>query len=109
MAQEAELSDAVLFFDECEAVFSQRGTMLNTLLTSIERFHGLVFLATNKPLDIDEAMHRYGICRIKVQCHKVNVVQAHQQGVHVSPPQLPAALAALEFVPQRRITIQRRH
>jgi SpoVK/Ycf46/Vps4 family AAA+-type ATPase len=32
--------------------------MLNTLLTSIERFHGLVFLATNKPLDIDEAMHR---------------------------------------------------
>ena len=56
--QEAELSDAVLFFDECEAVFSQRGTMLNTLLTSIERFHGLVFLATNKPLDIDEAMHR---------------------------------------------------
>ena len=56
--QEAELSDAVLFFDECEAVFNQRGTMLNTLLTSIERFHGLVFLATNKPLDIDEAMHR---------------------------------------------------
>ena len=52
------MSDAVLFFDECEAVFNQRGTMLNTLLTSIERFHGLVFLATNKPLDIDEAMHR---------------------------------------------------
>jgi hypothetical protein len=24
--QEAELSDAVLFFDECEAVFSHRGT-----------------------------------------------------------------------------------
>ena len=56
--QEAELSDAVLFFDECEAVFRERGTVLNTLLTSIERFSGLVFLATNKPLDIDEAMHR---------------------------------------------------
>lgn len=53
----------MLFFDECEAVFSQRGTMLNTLLTSIERFHGLVFLATNKPLDIDEAMHRQEIGR----------------------------------------------
>ena len=63
VAQEAELSDAVLFFDECEAVFSQRGTMLNTLLTSIERFHSLVFLATNKPLDIDEAMHRQEIGR----------------------------------------------
>ncbi len=56
--QEAELSDAVMFFDECEAVFNQRGTVLNSLLTSIEKFHGLVFLATNKPLDIDEAMHR---------------------------------------------------
>jgi SpoVK/Ycf46/Vps4 family AAA+-type ATPase len=56
--QEAELSDSVMFFDECEAVFNQRGTVLNSLLTSIERFQGLVFLATNKPLDIDEAMHR---------------------------------------------------
>ena len=56
--QEAELSEAIIFFDECEAVFNQRGTVLNSLLTSIERFRGLVFLATNKPLDIDEAMHR---------------------------------------------------
>ncbi len=47
-----------MFFDECEAVFNQRGAVLNSLLTSIERFQGLVFLATNKPLDIDEAMHR---------------------------------------------------
>jgi SpoVK/Ycf46/Vps4 family AAA+-type ATPase len=56
--QEAELSEAIIFFDECEAVFNHRGTVLNSLLTSIERFRGLVFLATNKPLDIDEAMHR---------------------------------------------------
>ena len=56
--QEAELSKAVIFFNECEAVFNQCGTMVNSLLTSIERFRAFVILATNKPLDIDEEMHR---------------------------------------------------
>jgi hypothetical protein len=32
--------------------------MLNTLLTEMERHEGLVFLATNRPYDLDEAMHR---------------------------------------------------
>ena len=32
--------------------------MLNTLLSEIERHEGIVFLATNRPYDLDEAMHR---------------------------------------------------
>lgn len=32
--------------------------MLNALLTEIERHEGIVFLATNRPHDLDEAMHR---------------------------------------------------
>jgi hypothetical protein len=32
--QEAELSDAVLFFDECEAVFSRRGAAYPLIYTS---------------------------------------------------------------------------
>lgn len=32
--------------------------MLNSLLTEIERHQGIVFLATNRPYDLDEAMHR---------------------------------------------------
>lgn len=31
---------------------------MTELLTEIERFEGLVFLATNRPQDLDEAMHR---------------------------------------------------
>lgn len=60
--QEAELSDAVLFFDECEVIFAKReiggNKILNLLLCELERYNGIVFLATNKPLDLDEAMHR---------------------------------------------------
>ena len=32
--------------------------MLNSLLTEIERHEGIVFLATNRPYELDEAMHR---------------------------------------------------
>jgi hypothetical protein len=60
--REAHMSNAVLFFDECEAVFRSRDKggdrLLNALLTEIERHEGIVFLATNRPHDIDEAMHR---------------------------------------------------
>jgi SpoVK/Ycf46/Vps4 family AAA+-type ATPase len=32
--------------------------MLNSLLTEMERHEGIIMLATNRPLDLDEAMHR---------------------------------------------------
>ncbi|DAZ96137.1 TPA: hypothetical protein N0F65_008716 [Lagenidium giganteum] len=60
--REAEMSNAVLFFDECETIFKQRDfggdRLLNALLTEIERYEGIVFMATNRPFDLDEAMHR---------------------------------------------------
>ncbi|CAB9508486.1 Transitional endoplasmic reticulum ATPase [Seminavis robusta] len=60
--REAELSDAIIFFDECESLFSQRGfggsSETTELLTELERFEGIVFLATNRPFDLDEAMYR---------------------------------------------------
>eukprot|EP00941_MAST-03F_sp_MAST-3F-sp1_P002859 g2859.t1 len=60
--REAEMSDAILFFDECEAFFSQRdrggSVSMSNLLTELERHQGIVFLATNRPFDLDEAMHR---------------------------------------------------
>jgi SpoVK/Ycf46/Vps4 family AAA+-type ATPase len=50
--REANLNNAVLFFDECESVFRSRNQggdrMLNSLLTEIERHEGIVFLATNR-------------------------------------------------------------
>lgn len=60
--REAEMSNAILFFDECESIFKQRefggDRLLNSLLSEMERYEGIVFLATNRPFDLDEAMHR---------------------------------------------------
>ncbi|KAL5457433.1 hypothetical protein EMCRGX_G034692 [Ephydatia muelleri] len=59
--REAKINDAILFFDECEAIFETRekgGHDVNTLLTEIERHDGLIIMATNRPYDLDEAMHR---------------------------------------------------
>lgn len=60
--REAKMSNAVLFFDECETIFRSRALgadrVLNSLLTEMERHEGIVFLATNRPHEIDEAMHR---------------------------------------------------
>ena len=60
--REAHMNNAILFFDECENVFRSRNQggdrLLNSLLTEIERHEGIVFLATNRPYELDEAMHR---------------------------------------------------
>lgn len=60
--REAELQGAVVFFDECESLFAKRShggsSEMTELLTEIERFDGVCFLATNRPQDLDEAMFR---------------------------------------------------
>jgi SpoVK/Ycf46/Vps4 family AAA+-type ATPase len=53
--REARLNDAVLFFDESEALLSDR---LNDLLIEIERHDGIVIFATNASFKIDSAMRR---------------------------------------------------
>jgi len=60
--REATIHNALVFFDECESVFKSRDKdpsgQVNTMLSEIERYDGLVILATNRAADIDEAMHR---------------------------------------------------
>ncbi|EDQ91762.1 uncharacterized protein MONBRDRAFT_31207 [Monosiga brevicollis MX1] len=60
--READMSNAVVFFDECESMFAKResggSNILTELLTEIERYPGVVFLATNRAQDLDEAMYR---------------------------------------------------
>ncbi|KAI9922136.1 hypothetical protein PsorP6_000015 [Peronosclerospora sorghi] len=62
LLREADMSNAVLFFDEFENIFRQRESggdqLLDALLKEIERYEGIVFLATNRPFDLDEEMHR---------------------------------------------------
>ncbi len=66
---EAEATDAALFFDEADALFGKRGEVKDAhdryanievgyLLQRLERFPGLVVLATNLRKNIDEAFLR---------------------------------------------------
>ncbi len=66
---EAETSNAVLFFDEADALFGKRSEVkdahdryanieINYLLQRMEEFEGLVILATNLRKNIDEAFFR---------------------------------------------------
>lgn len=78
--REAELNDAVIFFDECESLFAKRtsgnnSNKLTTLLIEIERFEGIIFMATNRPFDLDEAMCVSGmqdsVCRARYSVYIV--------------------------------------
>ena len=59
--REARLQNALLFFDECEAIFGSRrmgNSLMTMLLTEMERFEGVAVLATNMPEELDEALDR---------------------------------------------------
>ncbi len=59
--REARLLDAVLFFDECEQIFTARrfgNEIMPMLLTRIEQFDGVAILATNMASSLDEALER---------------------------------------------------
>jgi SpoVK/Ycf46/Vps4 family AAA+-type ATPase len=65
--REAKIQNAILFFDECEMLFSDRrgGNMLVTLLlTELEQFEGVAIFATNIPRILDEAFQRRILVRV---------------------------------------------
>lgn len=66
---EAENSNSIIFFDECDSVFGKRGEVkdprdrwaamqVNYLLERIEAYSGVVILASNMRQNIDEAFTR---------------------------------------------------
>lgn len=66
---DAEGSDALLFFDECDSLFGQRGDIsdaqdrwanlqINYLLQRVEDYPGVIIMATNLRSNIDEAFLR---------------------------------------------------
>ena len=65
--REAKIQNAILFFDECEMLFSDRrgGNVLVTLLlTELEQFEGVAIFATNLPRILDEAFQRRVLVRV---------------------------------------------
>ncbi len=67
--REARLQEAILFFDECEALFASRrrhgNSLMTLLLTELERFEGVAILATNLPGELDEALARRILVRVR--------------------------------------------
>ena len=55
---EVALRDALLFFDDCEALFGARGARLAALLDLIDHHDGLTLLATSHPAELDPALER---------------------------------------------------
>ncbi|MES1907491.1 MAG: hypothetical protein MHM6MM_000601 [Cercozoa sp. M6MM] len=90
--REAKINDAVLFFDECESMFGDRernGGLVNLLLTEIERHDGLIIMATNRPADLDEAMHRR--ITLSVQFRQPDHLLRKQIWKTLMPPKLQLA------------------
>lgn len=92
LMREARLQNAVLFFDECESIFSsaQRATgQLSALLTALERFDGVVILATNVPGMLDPALERRILYRVNFETPTPSMREAIWR-VHL-PEQMPLA------------------
>jgi SpoVK/Ycf46/Vps4 family AAA+-type ATPase len=92
LLREAKIHDAVIFFDECEGIFEDRGynSGISLLLTELERHDGLVIMATNRPFDLDEAMHRRITLAVEFR------VPDTPQRKHIWKAHLPAGLQVEE-------------
>jgi len=88
--REAKIHDAILFFDECESIFMDRtkgNLQVNTVLTELERHEGLCILATNRPMDLDEAMHRR--ITLAIEFTKPDLLLREKIWRSMAPPKLP--------------------
>ncbi len=56
---DARLRGAILAFDHCEAIFSQKNARIPSMYKHFERHHGLVALLTNDPKQLDPSLERY--------------------------------------------------
>ena len=63
VCREAKIHDALLFFDECEAIFEDRekhgSNHVNMLLTEVEKHEGIIIMATNRSECTDSIVAKY--------------------------------------------------
>jgi len=92
--EDAKSNDAAIMFDECDSILADRnnvGTIMaseiNSLLTEIERFDGIVILTTNRLHALDPALQRRIIAKVEV---KPPTKEARLQiWKNLLPPQMP--------------------
>ncbi len=101
----AREAQAILFFDEADALFSARleegnhhahyiNQQVNVLLTEIEKFDGMVILATNRAEAIDQAFERR--IRYRISFPKPDAVAREAIWRGLIPPEAPLA-AEVDF------------
>ena len=61
---EASLRDAFVLIDECDALFGRRDRRLSAAFQALEEFTGVVFLITNHPDQLDDALERRILYRV---------------------------------------------
>jgi SpoVK/Ycf46/Vps4 family AAA+-type ATPase len=91
---DAKRADAAIMFDECDSILADRnnvGTIMaseiNSLLTAIERFEGIVILTTNRLHALDPALQRRIIAKVEV---KPPTKEARLQiWKNLMPPKMP--------------------
>lgn len=103
----ADTADAILFFDECDALFGRRTEVrdahdryanveISYLLERMERFKGLAILATNRQKDIDEAFRRR--LRYIVEFPMPDVRERHSLWTTMLPPGVDARDVDVDFL-----------
>ena len=95
--REAEQSEAVLFWDEADAMFYDRDSAsrnwevrdVNVLLQELERFKGLCILSTNRKMTLDKALERR--IAIKVEFERPEEELRRQIWGKLIPENMPLA------------------
>ena len=103
--REATEADAVLFWDEADAMFYDRDSAqrswevrdVNVLLQELERFQGLCILATNRKVTLDKALERR--VSIKVEFERPD----RESRKHIWQKLLPAKLPIASDVDVERL------
>jgi SpoVK/Ycf46/Vps4 family AAA+-type ATPase len=110
---EAERAEAVLLFDECDALFGKRTEQrdahdrwanleVNHLLQRVETFTGLVILATNRRAALDEAFLRR--LRFTIRFDPPDVALRRELWRRAFPPQTPRAELDWDALAARELT-----
>ena len=84
---EAAIRDAVLLFDECEALFGRGEARRALALRAIESFGGIVVLTTNRPSELDDALARRIVYHVPFEL-PTTAMRRQIWEVHV-PPTVP--------------------
>lgn len=93
--REANKQDAVLFWDEADAMFFDRDSAhrnwevrdINLLLQEIERFEGVCILATNRATSLDKALQRR--ITLKIEFDRPNQSQRRMIWRRMLPRKMP--------------------